>query len=587
MEDSQTSLTPNDLAKPEESWKPRELLKWWKEEIKSGVRYRTTYGRSRDWPIYKNMYRGFWAQGVVPVNIIYSIGRSLIPQIYFRNPRVSVTAKKPGYTMHAMVVERLDNYLIKETNLKYEMKSEVLDSYLCGRGPGVLGYDSEFGFNPSFTIDSELADSGLTSFNDAGKKIEYIDNVKPGMPWYLRCNPEDFVVPWGTRRWEEARWFAIRKMRPLRDVLEDPKYEKVKDISAPYHTRLEGSQEGNSTDKTRHGEQDQGAWVELFEIHDKRTKMVYTISLDHDQFLRADEDFLQFGDLPARVIGFNEDPDFFWWTPDCRLIQTQQLEINDIRTMARKHRRVGLLKMLVDKAVPKEELEKMLDEDPKAVARIDVGPQGDIRKVAAFLQSHVPPDLISYASEVREDVREIVGFSRNQTGSFEAPSGRRTATEVNTVRAAAMIRIDERRDIMADHLESIIKGYNHIIFDNWTEKRIIDIVGPDSTRYWVKFSGQEIKGDFNYTINPEEQTPQDQSTRRADAEAFIALAAKIPGINMGYVLQQWARQFDWLDHKQLLPQEQGAGRSPENALDFSDLAKYIGRGTSAYPALGG
>lgn len=564
------------------------ILQYWKDEIRSGIRYKTIYGRSQDWNLYRNMYRGYWQPGTVPVNIIYSIGRSIIPQVYFRNPRVSVQSKKPGYVAASMVLERIDNYLIKATGLKAEMKSNVLDSYLCGVGPGILGYDSEFGFNPSFSIDSKYKDSGLTSFNSEGDQIEYTDTIMPGMPWYMRCNPDDFIVPWGTHKWGEAPWFAFRKMRPLRDILEDKKYSNTSNLKAPYKTKLEGSVDGYTFNKPTYQEKDSdNEYCELWELHDKRSRRVYSLSLDHDKFLRDDIDYLQFGNLPARVLGFNEDPQYFWWTPDCRLIQTQQSEINDIRTMAKKHRRVGLLKMLVDKNLDPTELQKLLDEDPKAVCRVDIGTQGDIRKVAAFLQSHVPPDLGIAAQECREDVREVIGFSRNQQGSFEAPGGRRTATEANIVRQASLIRIDERRDIMADHLESIVKGYNQIIFENWSEQRVIDIVGPDARRYWVKFTGDDIKGDYAYTINPEEQTPQDQQSRRADAETFMTIAQKIPGIDMGYVMQQWARQFDWIDPKMLLPDSQGgAGRSPEQAIPFNDFAARLGQIESSYPGLG-
>lgn len=561
-------------------------LDFWKEEIRRGVKYRTQYGRSLDWVEYKKMYRGLWAKGTVPVNIVYAIGKSLIPQIYFRNPRVGITAKKPGMMAQAMVLERLDNYLVKATGLKTEMKLNILDSYLCGRGPGIIGYDSEFGFDPVLVEGSELQDSALSSFNDEGEKIEYSDGVVPGMPWYKRCNPEDFVVPWGCDRWENSRWFAFRKMRSLRDIKDDKKYENTSTLTAKFVTKLEGSTDGNSQDKIRQGEGDgEAEWVELFEIHDKRTRKVMVLSLDHDHWLRNDEDHLQFNDLPARVLGFNEDPDFFWWTPDVRLIQTQQLELNDIRTMASRHRRLAVLKMAVDKNIDPAELTKLLDGDPKTFVRIDVGTQGDIRKMVAMFQSHVPPDLISEAAQSREDVREVIGFSRNQQGSFEAPGGRRTATEVNTVRQAALIRIDERRDAMADHFESIIRGYNHIIFSNWKDKRIIDIVGRDGVKYWVSFTGDEIKGDYNYTINPEEQTPQDPQTRRADAEAFMTIGSKIPGINMQYVMQQWARQFDWIDPTQLLPGE-GPGRSPESPLPFNDFAARIGQIESSFPGLG-
>lgn len=476
-------------------------LDYWKAEIKSGLRYRTLFGKSDDWSKYKNMYRGLWGKGIVPVNIIYAVGRSMVPQVYFRNPRVSVIPMKPGYTMHARVVERIDNYIIRETGLKKELKSLILDCYLAGRGPGIIGYDTEYGFNPSFMSD-EYADMSLTTFDKKGQRIEYTDNVKPGMPWFLRCNPLDFVVPWGTAKWEEARWFAFRKMRPLRDIKEDPKYKNKANLKAPYKTKTETSTEGRPEATIRLIEE--GAineWVELWQIHDKRSGRVFVTSFDHDKFLRDDFDYLQVEDLPAHVLGFNEDPDFFWWPPDARQIEIQQLEMNDVRTMAKKHRRVALLKVLYDKGLVKgDEISKLLDKDPKAAVAIDNLPGGDIRKSVALFQSHVPPDLISAAREIREDVREVVGFSRNQMGAFEAPSGRRTAHEAEIVRAASMIRIDERRDIMADLLEKIIRTENQLIFDNWASERVVDVVGPDGARYWIRFTGNQSNQSSTMTL---------------------------------------------------------------------------------------
>lgn len=565
----------------------KKLLEWWKEEIRSGVKYRQLYGQSKAWRAYKTMYRGIWAKGVVPVNMIYAVGRSLIPQVYFKNPRVHVAAMKPGFTPHAMVLEQLDNYFIRSLGIKNTMKSNILDSYLCGVGPSLLGYDSEYGFNPSFTTDSRYQDSGLTSFGKKEQRIEYTDNIVPGMPWVERCNPEDFIVPWGTSSWATARWYAHRKMRTVSDIKEDPKYKGITGLRGIYHTKLEGSVDGTDRKPVSPDKDETSEWVELWEIHDKRSGRMFVLTLDHDKFLRDEVDFLQLGNLNAQVLGFNEDPDFFWWAPDARLIQVQQEEINDIRTMARKHRRVGLLKMLYDKnALKGDELSKFLDSDVKAAAGIDVGASGDIRKMVAFLQTHVPPDLISYAREVREDVREVVGFSRNQMGSFEQASGRRTAHEAAIVQSASMIRIDERRDIMADHLEQTIRGINKIVFSQWGAERVIDLVGPDGARYWVRFTGKEIQGEFAYHINPEEALPMNQQTRRADAEKFMEIGSKIPGFNMPYVMREWAKQFDWLDYKQLMPQSEGAGRSPEKAFLFNDFARRVGAGTSSFPGLG-
>jgi len=301
--------------------------------------------------------------------------------------------------------------------------------------------------------------------------------------------------------------------------------------------------------------------------------------LDHPKYLRDEFDYLQTEGLPAKVLGFNEDPDHFWWVPDARIVKPRQEEINDIRTMAKKHRRVAILKVLYDKGINKDELSKLLDEDVKAAVGIDVGLNGDIRKAVALLQSHVPPDFSIAAREVREDTREEMGFSRNQAGAFEAPSGRRTAHEVETVRAASMIRIDERRDALADHLESIIRSYNQIVFSNWSARRVIDVVGPDGARYWVKFSGKEIKGEYHYRINPEEGQPQDKRTTRNEMLEFMALANKVPGTDMQYMMKVFASKFDWLDPKLAFPGE-GAGRSPEKPMEFMD---FVGTQMKNFP----
>ncbi|KKN51710.1 hypothetical protein LCGC14_0619970 [marine sediment metagenome] len=566
-------------------------LDHWKDQIKKGIRYRSVFGKSKDWRRFKNYYRGtFYQKNQIYVNIMYSYARAMIPQIYFRNPRVLVTGMKPGLTMQARVVERIDNQLIRELGLKEQMKSMALDSFLCGRGPGIIGYDTEYGYKPEFASD-EFEDSSLTSFNKKGERIEYNYNVKPGMPWFIRCNPEDFIVPWGTQRWNEAQWFAFRKMRPIKDIIEDPKYPSAgkKGLKGVYTSNLVRPEQTPQADREiqKFQETEDMNWVELWQIHDQRSGRVFVLSLDHDKFLRNDFDYLQMEGLPARVLGFNEDPDFFWWTPDAKYIEPQQLEINDIRTMAAKHRRAGLIKILYDKGVlGKDELSKLLDPDVKAAVAVDSGQHMDIRKAVTLFQSHVPPDLYASARETREDMREIIGFSRNQLGAFEAPGGRRTAHEAEIVRAASQIRVDERRDTMADMLSSVVRAWNQLIFANWSTEKVIDVIGQDGARHWVRFTGKQIKGEFEFKVSPEESIPENKMTQKTEAEKFMELAAKIPGMNMQYLLESYASHFDWIDPKQLFPRP-GKGNSPEQPIGFQEFAGMGqgGPGASRFPGL--
>jgi len=552
--------------KPDGTVKQR--IQYWKDQIKLGRRYKEVFGRSKEWELFKYYYRGRSPANTVPVHIIYAVGRALIPQVYFRNPRVHIQASKPGMTMQARVLEQVDNWMIRESGLKYQLKSMVLDSYLCGRGPGIFGYDSEYGYNSSYTNPIIDGSTG-TGYAKDGDKIEYNYNVTPGMPWFLRCNPNDFIVPWGCYSLETAQWFAFRVMRPLRDIKEDEKYKGVAHLKANYFTKLGGSDEGGRNPNRQ--EDVTNEYVELWQIHDQRSGKVMVVSLDHPTFLRDEMDEMQVEGLPAHVLGFNEDPDYFWWTPDAKLIIEQQREINDIRTMSRYHRRVAVLKVLVDEdAITKDEAKKILDGNVKAMIRIKAGASGDIRKAVAMLQSHVPPELSSLSREVREDVREVVGFSRNQMGSFEESSGRRTATEAQIVKQASMIRIDERRDIMADTVQKVARKFNQTVFTQWNAERIVSIIGADGAKYWVRFTGPQIKAEYDYKVDPEEAMPSNTQVRRMEGKELIEMAAKLPGLDMKYLLESYAANFEWIDPKLLFPRE-GAGKNPEQAVPMDQL----------------
>ena len=69
-------------------------------------------------------------QSIVPVNMIFSYGRALIPRVYFAAPRVVVTALHPDFVHHAAVVEAIDNLLINQSHVKQSIKSAALDAYL-------------------------------------------------------------------------------------------------------------------------------------------------------------------------------------------------------------------------------------------------------------------------------------------------------------------------------------------------------------------------------------------------------------------------------------------------------------------------
>lgn len=527
------------------------LVDHWTSEIDAGKAYRKKYSTEKMWPEWRKMYRGIWPKNIVPVNRIFSFGRALIPRVYFRIPRVVVTATHPSLEWHARVVESLDNMLIRETLLKKTLKRGILDSYLSGVGPIKLGYDSEFGFLPDQATmpDNEtVTQVGVKS----GDRIEYQAGVKPGMPWALRVMPEDLVVPWGTQTADNLPWVAHRVVRPLDDVREDQKY------IASARRQLKGNRIQDVTKKSgKPRGSDEALFCELEEVRDWKTKQIMVFC--EDQLLMSAPDALQFFDLPWEFIQFNEDPEYFWSIPDVAILDPQQRELNEARTQASMHRRIALIKFLYKRnAISKTELDRFLSGDvgpAVAVDEVEV-----IANAIHILQPHVPSDLYSDMNSILNDMREELGFSANQLGEFSAYHGK-TATESSIVDQAFAARADERKDTVADTLVNIVQKWNQMIFRFWTEEKVTRIVSPQGEPFWVKYTGDQLEGQYLLHLDVESGIPMTRAMKYEMAKDLQKVYGGDPLID-----QMKLRQIVLSHYAQVEPLAAELVREPEGGL---------------------
>ena len=550
-------------------------LKSWQEKIKDGQRFQIKFADSNQWGRYKDYYRhkGF-GKGVLPVNLMFSILRSMVPQVYFRNPRVTVTARRPGLEaeLNARIVQKIDNWLLTELCAKRQFKMMVQDNFFCGIGAGFSGYDSAFGFDQSKT--DPTGRFTMTQFDKKGNAIEFNANVNPGMPWFLRSRPEDVIFPWGSTDRDSLEWVAMRFFRQVEDVKKDPKYSNTEDISGTFAPKRSTPEGGVIVDINEYNRSEPNIqWVELWQVHNLRDGKVKVLTMDHPKFLRDDPDNMQIDGLPVDTICFNADADYIYGVPDARIIEPQLLELNDIRTQAMRHRRINILKTLVKKGVMTEEaITKLTDEDVQAIIEIDVGDAQDIHSVVAPISPGVAgilQDLIAQGEVVRGDVRETVGFSRTATGEFQGKT-HVSAEETSKVFQSMNIRLDERRDQLADLVERVVRRWNQIIFTHWTAERIADVIGPDGAKYWLKFTGPQIKDEYDTSVSAEEGPVMDAETKkRLGIEASQVWAQLNAGaIKMGAPVPAEIQrlifsQFDstGLDIDRLLAQTQAMGQA--------------------------
>jgi hypothetical protein len=551
----------------------------WSDAIDLGIQFKEKYGESKRWDTYRKYYRGIFTgyknsvNGLLPYNLTYSTARTLIPNIYFRNPYVNITPRwKLGrqqvpLDIHAKVVESTDNWLLQEMSVKQEMKTGLLDCYFTNRAIWKIGYDSQYGFSPAH-LDKTLGDATLTGYDAKGNAIEYNPNIKPGMPWVLRVNPDDFVVPFGARTLDDCEWCAHRVLRPLADVKLDKKYKNTKDLEGTHLEKL-----NKDPRMAFYQEMSKNTpWVEIFEVRNRKTREVFAFVPGHDFYIREpEEDVLQVEGLPYVDLTFNEDVEYYWGPSDCTLLEPQQLEVNEARTQAMLHRRIALVKFIVESTgIDDTEIDKMMSENVGPVVKV----KNKASEVISLIQPHIPAELITWVDQIRSDVRELVGFSRQDMG--ESPPGRRTATEMRMTKGGGAIRINERQDMVADALTSIVRKTNQTCFSRWSTQRLVQVVGYDGAKYWVAYKGNDVAAEYNEKVDVESMTPIDKQSKRKEIVELIGALGNNPRVNIDYLMRMLLREFDYLDAMAVLPEApESSGGQPMQMPQYQALQQQL------------
>jgi hypothetical protein len=551
----------------------------WFEQIQAGLEYRAQYGMEDKWAKVESLfYNAHPANSSSGPNIIYSTGDAFLSTVHTPNPYVMIEPKTIEQVTFAPIVENMSNDLICETQLKREMHSCGLYSYLWGTSVIKIGYDSEFGWNPGFDANGKRQPVGasLTRFGKNQHLNEYSDN-KPGMPWVKACLPHDIVVPWGTKDLDSAPWICHRIVRHIDDIMSDPKYtskqnlepvmsmrdftESYMSLGKPYRI---GPDILMSTSTESTGETE---YVEMWEIHDKRTHKIFVIATNHKKFLRNETNFLQIRGLPFVELGFVPKGRTFWRTSDALYLLNHQAELSDITLQARKQRRLNILKWIVKNGAFKDaELRKLTSRDVGAVAMAENtgGPLQDT--VINAPTSNANQQLYMEAEDVRGAARETVGFDRNSAGQYQG--ARTTAREVQAVQQARDLRMGRRQTCVADAYKEVLSKIHGIVFKFWTTPKVTQVMGPEGAMIWQQFVPAQLEDSYNLDIvfdDPQQDTMQ---SRQQEAMMIVQQSATDPTIDPIAARQNLARSSPNARIASVFkpgiisPMGQGAGGSP-------------------------
>lgn len=503
----------------------------WLDEIEQGLEYRRRFGLEDMWgqieATYYNVHESMMNDGP---NILLSQGDAMMSTLTVPTARIKVAPVKPEEVDKAPIVESLDNILVRDLDLASEIDTVALHTFLFGRGFLKQGYDSEWGYSPEHDLGGSLQlGLTLTQLNSRGtRRIEYDSGISPGSPWCRAVLPHDIIVPWGVWSIDTTPWIAHRIVRHIDDLRADQKYTVPRALQ-PQLSIQDFMDSYRSAQKVRFRKMNsrEPEYVEMFEIHDRRTGQIFVVTNGHDRFLRKDTNALQIENkLPFTSLAFTPRARAFWTTPDAYYLFYIQNELSDVARQRTKQRRISTLKFLYDgDAIDDDELQKILSPDVGVAAKVTGG--HDLSKIITKIENNPNQVLAQEEDLLRANAREQIGFSRNQVGEYQG--GRKTATEASIVDNSSKLRMSRRGLLVKRLYEDTIRTVNNIVFSYWTLPRYVQALGQAKAAQWMQIHGPSLKGRYDYSV--EFSSDEDLRARKLEALQLYNLLRQDPTVD--------------------------------------------------------
>ena len=172
-------------------------------------------------------------------------------------------------------------------------------------------------------------------------------------------------------------------------------------------------------------------------------------------------------------------------------------------------------------------------------------------------------------------------MSLSSQKSHNAP----TAVEARIVQAASEIRIDERRDALADVLTNMFEDANGLIFNKWTDEQVVQVMGPNAVPVWVAFKPQMLNAArYEINIEPDSTVPETKDMREAKAVNVYNLLKPNPLIDADMLTRYVLKELHGVQYDNMMKQVMQnaatgtSGSAPEMPMGAQDYMALLARG---------
>lgn len=510
IETEEIKDAPEEPDKLAQQWqkrvdKAKKHWAWFYKRCKYNRELVANFNRKKD-PDDENFFK-------VRINLIEASIRSMMPNLYARNPEITIKPRRAQDDNNSQMVKFCDtlqevlNTYLEKAELKSRGKAVVRSALTCSYGVLKVVYQRDLSTDP--IIQSRIQDAqdnlqridGLASRLDKDDeeghqeaevvKQELIETIRgyqlDSEPQQIdgliidRIPTDQLIIDPAVQDfddYEKADWMC--QCVPMsRDFVEETYKIRIggaKTYTASGADAMDRSYAETGVPVANARNPNPDDQVMVWEIWDRRSQRVYTMCDGCAYFLRAPDSPSKVGGrwYPFFLLPFDQVVDEFVAPSLVDLMEGLQVEHNKTRET-----------QMIHKAFCKPGYISSADVDEKSIERFSAAELGEItilknadgQDLRSLIQpkTYPPIDQALYdTSAIRQDIEQVTGMQDAMRSSVVQP---KTATEAQIMQQGLSGRVAAFRDEVEDFLQRVAQYSAQVLLQELTENDVAQVMG--------------------------------------------------------------------------------------------------------------
>jgi hypothetical protein len=534
------------------------------------------------------------------VNFVYEYVKIMVGGTYAKDPYIFVRTKVSSRQAFSETMERALNVYWRKLGMKAKIKKALLDGILQPPGFIHLGYLLLTEKNElKKTLEEEFPELKSTKPDKVESQQGILDEtVKEDDIFSNFLSTWNVLWPDGYHDIRECPYLIIKQKMSLEDLYNNPMYGKIKyDINPSFGMNKNSQRPADYRMNKSHppgqmmaSEMDKELIdVTLCHVFDRRGQEVFTVVKNFVSGVLMEKSwpFLSDG-FPTFPLIFNEIPATdekanSYPLSDIVPMLPQLKELSYISSAMNRHRkRAGTFIGVKKGSLSPAEITNMQNSHDLDVVELSSLSEDSLKMV---VPPGLPNDFYQIRGNLIEDLMRVSGYNQ-LLGSVR---GVTTATESENVRAGALIRQNERIDIIEDFVTSIAKFMAGMLWQFKTRQQISEILGEEvSPEMWPEFPEDKliarkiVENDLYFEIDAgSTQPPKDVAVERKQWSDLVAqIKAAFPNrLKDDVILAQLLKKYDFKDIDNALikfDDEEIATAQKENEYLLQGIPQVVG-----------